>query len=144
VANGIQGGIINTTHAAVVPPKFEPNFTTFYSLQFIQNMIEYSISNYGKWKDIKMNRLNMRTRIFNYRLIDFEYIVPNVLSKYPKNYLADVEISCSVLEMLDSNITESNLIQRLTWKCSGSFELAPGKRVVFLGKNQSTQTSTRP
>jgi hypothetical protein len=60
-------------------------------------MIEYSKLTYPGWKNIKVWRENMRTRVFKFRLIDFEYIVPSVLSKYPKNYLSDVIFYCSVI-----------------------------------------------
>jgi len=42
-------------------------------------MIEYSKLTYPGWKNIKVWRENMRTRVFKFRLIDFEYIVPSVL-----------------------------------------------------------------
>lgn len=34
----------------------------------------------------------MRTTIFKFRLIDFEYIIPAILKKYPNKYLSDIEV----------------------------------------------------
>lgn len=88
----ISGNIAGTPKAAVAPPDYEPGYSSFISIEFIQNMIAYSKDNYPTWKNVKLNRQNMRTNIFKYRLIDFEPIIPSVLSKYPQNYLSDVEI----------------------------------------------------
>lgn len=46
-------------------------------------MLEYFRANHPSWKNIKLNRLNMRTRVFKFRLIDFEYLIPAILQKYP-------------------------------------------------------------
>ena len=34
-------------------------------------MVAYSQVNYPAWKNIKLNKDNIRTRIFKFRLIDF-------------------------------------------------------------------------
>ena len=39
----------------------------------------------------------MRTNSFRFRLVDYEFIMPELLRKFPQYYLADTEISCSVL-----------------------------------------------
>lgn len=134
VENQVAGTISTTTHVAVAPPAYEPGYNAFYSIEFIRNVIEYSKSNYDKWQNIKMTRDNMRTRSFKFRLVDLESIVPTVLQKYPKNYLSDVQISCSIKQAGDSSLDETYFVQRILWHCEGSFEVTPGNRVVVLGK----------
>lgn len=34
-------------------------------------MIAYSQANYAGWKNIKLNKDNMRNRVFKFRLLDF-------------------------------------------------------------------------
>ena len=71
VQNNIAGTIPSTSKAGVEPPQPVDGYTSFYSKEFFQNMVEYTASNYAKWKNIKLNRQNMRTSIFKFRLIDF-------------------------------------------------------------------------
>lgn len=59
-------------------------------------MIEYTSSNYGAWRELRLTRSNMRTKVFQFRLLDFEPIMPSVLKRYPNKYLADVDICCAV------------------------------------------------
>jgi hypothetical protein len=96
VMNGMSGTIPGTTKAAAYPPSYDDEYSSFYSIQFMQNMIAYSRDNYPAWKGIKLNRQNMRTSVFKFRLIDFEFVIPSVLTRYPQNYLSDVEIECNI------------------------------------------------
>ena len=68
----MAGTIEGTSHKATVSPDYLPGYNTFYS--------------------IKLNRNNMRTSTFKFRLIDFEYIIPELLIRYPQSYLNDVSI----------------------------------------------------
>ena len=63
----------------------------------MQNLLDYSLLNLKNWTNIKASRSNMRTNSFRFRLVDYEFIMPELLRKFPQNYLADTEISCSVL-----------------------------------------------
>ena len=83
VVNNIAGLIAGTSHAAIAPPDYEEGYSSFYSKEFFQNMVEYFRANHPSWKSVKLNRSNMRTRIFKFRLIDFEYLIPSILQKYP-------------------------------------------------------------
>jgi hypothetical protein len=62
----------------------------------------------------------MRTRIFKFRLIDFEYIIPSILRKYPQKYLSDIEIECSMEKIKDFIIAPNNFEQLIDWRCIGS------------------------
>lgn len=64
----------------------------------------------------------MRTRFFKFRLIDFEYIIPNVLRDYPNKYMSDVEIQCAAQALGDTTLDEEYLNQSIDWRCLGSFE----------------------
>jgi hypothetical protein len=52
------------------------------------------MASYPPWQNIRANRTNMRSNAFRFRLIDFEYIAPAILQKYPDLYLADTQVSC--------------------------------------------------
>ena len=51
----------------------------------------------------------MRTDYFKFRLIDYEYITPAVLKKFPKHYLADTDIICKALNYKNLKFNENNL-----------------------------------
>ena len=59
-------------------------------------MLDYSVTNFNGWKNIVSNRGNIRTDNFRFRLVDYEYITSAILKEYPKSYLADTNILCSI------------------------------------------------
>jgi hypothetical protein len=67
----------------------------------------------------------MRTRNFNFRLVDYEYIVPAVLKKYPTKYLSDTEVICKALSYknLKFNATDSKLNVEIRWSCDAILEV---------------------
>lgn len=78
--------------------------------------------NYKGWKDIKANKSNMRINAFKFRLIDYEYIVPELLRKFPEKYLADTEVSCSVLSYDKFVVVPGQMVKvEVRWSCLGSF-----------------------
>ena len=74
-------------------------------------MLDYSIPNFNKWKNIVANRANMRTRGFRFRLVDYEYLVPTILKQYPDKYLEDTQVRCDVkgYDNLVMNVNTSSL-----------------------------------
>ncbi len=97
-------------------------------------MIDYSLVNYKGWQGIRANRTNMRID-FRFRLIDYEYIVPNLLKKYPQLYLADTQIECSVLSYKNFKMFENyNISMEFTWSCLGSVMVSDTSKYVFLSK----------
>jgi hypothetical protein len=46
-------------------------------------MLDYSVINFKGWKNIKASRSNMRISTFRFRLVDYEYIMPDLLRKFP-------------------------------------------------------------
>ena len=137
----MSGSIAGTTKAAVAPPDYTPGYTSFYSLEFLQNMVAYSSANYPAWKNIKLSRQNMRNSIFKFRLLDFEYLIPSVLNRYPNNYLSDVEFSCDLEATRDMVINEADIYQHMDWRCKGSFEVKPTVRETFVSTNKYMQIS---
>ena len=104
-------------------------------------MLDYSLGNYQKWKNIEANRLNMRTRAFRYRLIDYEAIVPSVLKQHPDNYLSATWVTCDVLsyDNLVFNVSNSSLNIDFKWSCKASVEVSPGSVYTFLSKKMLRQ-----
>ena len=84
-------------------------------------MIAYSQANYAGWKNIKLNQDNMRNRVFKFRLLDFQYLIPAVLNKYPTNYMSPVEIVCNIENVKELIIDEKKVAQDIDWRCLGSF-----------------------
>ena len=80
-------------------------------------MIAQFKESYPSWKNIILNQGNMRTRIFKWKLIDFESLIPTILEKYPKLYLNNITIACSILEVGSTTIAEDSLFQNIKWNC---------------------------
>ena len=79
MVNLIQGTAPESTHSASAIPEAEDGFNLYFAKEFIQNAIDFSVENLSKWKGIKANRTNIRSRAFRFRLIDYESIVPSIL-----------------------------------------------------------------
>ena len=126
IVNAMSGAIAGTTHLAPTTPAPRDNFHSFYSMAFMQNMLEYGRANYKNWTNIVLNGKNMRNRVFRYRLMDLEVLVPQVLKDYPKQYLAPLTFTCSIFEIGASDITDKLWNQVIRWNCKGSFETVPG------------------
>jgi hypothetical protein len=45
-------------------------------------MMDDAMQNQQKWRNIEINKNNMRTRAFRFKLIDYEEIVPSVIEQY--------------------------------------------------------------
>jgi|JI10StandDraft_1071094.scaffolds.fasta_scaffold185282_2 hypothetical protein len=104
----------------------------------MMNLIEDSIKNNQKWKGIMANRTNIRSRSFRFRLVDYEYIVPAVLKKYPKLYLQDTQISCSVKGYQNMKIYQGqNITVEFLWSCIGSLTVAPNTQYNFISNIDS-------
>ena len=118
-------------------PQHEDGFSVFFARQFVENLLDHSLGNYEKWRNIEANRLNMRTREFRFRLIDYEQIVPSVLRQHPESYLADTWVVCDVLSYhnLVFNASNSSLSLDFKWSCKASLEISSGSVYTFLGKN---------
>jgi hypothetical protein len=106
----------------------------------MQGAIEYAANNYAPWREIKLNRNNMRTRLFRWRLIDFEYIVPSVLALNPQSYLAEVDVQCGLEEVGEAELKEE-LNVGISWRCTAGFEGEDKRRVTFLSKAFAMQVS---
>lgn len=101
----------------------------------MMNLIEDSIKNNEKWKNIQINKGNMRTTAFKFRLIDYEQIVPNVLKRYPKLYLHDTQVSCTVKSFQNFNILSTNNISvEFTWSCYASVMVDATTQYNFVSK----------
>lgn len=86
VINGISGAIKDATHCSGFVPNFDKG-STFYSYEFMQNMIDYSIKNYAAWKQVPINKNNIRTDIFQFKLLDLQYVLDNILVDFGKYYM---------------------------------------------------------
>jgi hypothetical protein len=125
----------------VAPPPHEEGFSSFYSLEFMRNAIDYARRNFAAWREVRLSRNNMRTRVFRWRLLDFEYIVPAILERYPNSYLSDVELACAVEEVGEATLDEEYMQVPIAWRCIGSFEGQDRKRISFLSNDATMKTS---
>ena len=81
----------------------------------------------------------MRSRAFRFRLIDFEYIAPAILKRYPALYLADTQVGCKPVSYSNMVFDQDEGVINLEvkWSCGVSLEVAPGSVYTFISTHPS-------
>lgn len=138
IVNKMRGTIPGASHFVESIPSYEEGYNLFFTKEFVQNMIDSSLKTNPRWRNIIANRTNMRSSSFRFRLLDYEYIVPSVLKKYPKAYLADTQVSCSGKSYRNMVFyADSNISLEFTWSCNVSVMVAPNTSYTFISNTET-------
>jgi hypothetical protein len=57
--------------------------------------VRYNTQQNPDWVNFKINQNNFPSRVFKFRLVDLEFLFPNLITKYGEFYLNYIPIVCS-------------------------------------------------
>jgi len=139
------GSTPQATHTASKAPEHQEGYNLFFSKAFVQNSLDYTATNYEHWQNIKANRTNMRSRSFRFRLIDFEYIVPTILQKYPDLSLSDTQVHCKPVgyDNMVFSPEEGTITLDMKWSCGVDLPVAAGSTYTFMSTNKAIKILSR-
>lgn len=148
IAHSMRGSIKNYNSAAdSLTGYMQPaaGYHTLFTLDFVKNLLDYSLERNRDWHGLKVNRDSFKTRAFQFRLADLEYIFSGLADKYLQYYLSDVSIVCDAQSFGGWGVDEMNdiLNLRMVWQCQG-FIADAQPAVLAIGNSPTTQTSQPP
>ena len=121
--------------------QFVPDFTDtgaslYFSKEFIQNFVGYSIANYSGWKNIKVDKTTVRTTMLQWQLLDLDFIVDGLWNDLADFYQNEIRFTCDVQDQVSTNFEAQNnrLFQVMAWNCSGFVKINSTTDQKVIGK----------
>ena len=109
----------------------------------MQNWARNMVTNYKGYQNISIDKSWIRSRNFQFRLVDLEFVLQDALAKYPKLYMNPISFSCSLADVVSGFIDPSAAVlnQILDWNCKGFLILDNKTQVQILGTSPIIQIS---
>jgi len=82
-------------------------------------MADYTIKTYLPYQAINISKSTIRTSVFQFKLIDLEYVLDNFLDDLGKFYLNEIYFTCKASSIVDGKIDSQNknIWFAVDWKC---------------------------
>lgn len=127
LTNGIAGKLPQNN---TLCSKFVPDFTNtgaieFITKEFVQNFVAYSISTYPGWKNIRMDKKSIMSTMFQWELLDLEYVVDGLWNDMGEFSQNEIFFTCDVKDLIATEFSpeKNRLHQTLSWACQGFVKL---------------------
>ena len=106
----------------------------------IYNVAQYTLLNYQNYQNININSSWIRSRVFQFRLIDLEYAIKGLLDKYPQYYMNSIYFTCKFTNITSISTNPANKVVNLIaqWSCSGFVNRDTAESIKILGISEIT------
>lgn len=85
------------------------------------NVAQYTLQNYENYQNININSSWIRSRIFQFKVIDLEYAIEGLLDKYSQYYMNPIYFTCAFKNITSISTSAVNKVVNLIaqWNCEG-------------------------